>query len=737
VTTPEQPRDVLEHYELPESPIYIVGTFDKGITILSQQVRALNLAWALIESGDVLLDRASGTDPESKDPSRKRIAVVGAGFTGLTVAAGLLKKRVNADITVFERRDTFLPLQHGSDSRWLHPHIYDWPGRGSEAYSAALPVLNWTASRASDVVVQILKEWADVVGQNLKEWADFDGTAEEARPVETRSKPPKIQVFCNTRHMQISKNGNPSTVTVEWIGEPRNPANPAVPADKLPSPVGDSDPFHIVVLAVGFGLESGTRTSYWRNETLAQPHLGQARSTYIVSGAGDGAMIDLCRLRISHFRQDRILAELFSDDPDLLRRLRDLPRSDRTGYDELDSVWEDTSLVEPTPGVLDQLRKRLRQDTTVLLRVLNPNFSKLFVDKRVSFQNRLLAYLLFRCGAFTLVTAADDAALERVAKEHGVTPDRIIIRHGTDKKAVLTEALADCLHGQVKYCFENQDHHLQTDVPHWMGGYFDMPGIRQYPQGAPYQARDDMKRYWRKEYLPSPTEAIATAFCSAVAGFVANTTQPGSRLRVTLHRRLVSSDENVLQQCCAYQGQNHKGGQAGRTFPRGNGTVGAAFLLGEIIHSKPDATPEELKHDMKEMNLSEAAQSMSEQVASVAAIPLIADAANPSAQDPRVVAVLYLDIHDQNAFAEEKMMPQLVCMCQKFLDSLPTVTKTTGGRIANTEFWQRDTPPADNPPADITESWQALRQSNIPAPRTHGLRHLNFDFSDFIPVDQT
>jgi hypothetical protein len=53
-----------------------------------------------------------------------------------------------------------MPLQQGSDSRWLHPHIYDWPREGSESGVAMLPVLNWTAARASDVVVQVLTEWA-------------------------------------------------------------------------------------------------------------------------------------------------------------------------------------------------------------------------------------------------------------------------------------------------------------------------------------------------------------------------------------------------------------------------------------------------------------------------------------------------------------------------------------------------------------------------------------------------
>jgi NAD(P)-binding Rossmann-like domain len=127
------------------------GTFDKGITVLNQHVRALNLAWALVDSGTVLLDQGSDAVGCSPDPSRKRISVAGAGFAGLTVAAGLQKKRANAEINIFEHRDRVPPLQHGSDSRWLTHHIYDWSSSGSEIYSAALPVLNWTAYRTAAV----------------------------------------------------------------------------------------------------------------------------------------------------------------------------------------------------------------------------------------------------------------------------------------------------------------------------------------------------------------------------------------------------------------------------------------------------------------------------------------------------------------------------------------------------------------------------------------------------------
>jgi hypothetical protein len=130
----------------------VIGTFAVGITVLSQQIRALNLAWSLVETGRV--------STNVKPPAE--IAIVGAGFAGLTFAAALLKKEVRCKISLFEEHDTLLPLQQGSDTRWLHPHIYDWPDKGSEADVANLPLLNWTAARASDVVVQILQGWSHI-----------------------------------------------------------------------------------------------------------------------------------------------------------------------------------------------------------------------------------------------------------------------------------------------------------------------------------------------------------------------------------------------------------------------------------------------------------------------------------------------------------------------------------------------------------------------------------------------
>ncbi|MEF3132215.1 FAD-dependent oxidoreductase [Rhizobium sp. 268] len=179
------PSDIESSYKIPDQPLYLVGTFDNGVTVLSQQIRALNLVYALVEGGVIPSTHAGATPPKD---FQKKIAIVGGGFTGLSVAAGLVSKGVEAEITLFEQRDTLLPLQQGSDTRWLHPHIYNWPAEGSEISAANLPLLNWTAARASDVVVQVLGQWRSLV----------DGPSGK-----------RIKLYCNTRHLQIHESKDP------------------------------------------------------------------------------------------------------------------------------------------------------------------------------------------------------------------------------------------------------------------------------------------------------------------------------------------------------------------------------------------------------------------------------------------------------------------------------------------------------------------------------------------------
>jgi NADPH-dependent 2,4-dienoyl-CoA reductase/sulfur reductase-like enzyme len=228
-----EPSEILQKSRVGGWSLFLLGTFDIGVTVWSQQVRALNLAYALVETGTVGCSVDGG--------ERKSIAIVGGGFAGLTVAAGLLKKQVNADITIFEQCDALMPLQQGSDSRWLHPHIYDWPEQRSQSGVAMLPVLNWTAARASDVVVQVLTQW------------------NKLGPKEN------VSLYCNARHLEVFEDRD--GLSIEWTGELRE-FDGSSRSEQDHATTGRAQKFDIIILATGFGIERGEQQSYWRNELV-------------------------------------------------------------------------------------------------------------------------------------------------------------------------------------------------------------------------------------------------------------------------------------------------------------------------------------------------------------------------------------------------------------------------------------------------------------------------------------
>src|SRR5947207_575369 len=100
------PRDLLLQMGSQSCPnVYLLGFFERRVTLLSQQVRALNLLYSL--RTESLLSPSSS------------VAVVGGGASGLTVAAGAAA--LGCKVSLFERRDRLIPLFENSD-RPLHPH---------------------------------------------------------------------------------------------------------------------------------------------------------------------------------------------------------------------------------------------------------------------------------------------------------------------------------------------------------------------------------------------------------------------------------------------------------------------------------------------------------------------------------------------------------------------------------------------------------------------------------------
>jgi glycine/D-amino acid oxidase-like deaminating enzyme len=115
----------------------VLGCYDSRITFYSQQARALELVYALY-------------DQQNLTPNA-RIAVVGGGAGGVTLAAALVLTDPNLTVVLFERADDLLPLQRGSTRRRIDPHIYDWPRDDAEHEAAELPLLDWRADAANQV----------------------------------------------------------------------------------------------------------------------------------------------------------------------------------------------------------------------------------------------------------------------------------------------------------------------------------------------------------------------------------------------------------------------------------------------------------------------------------------------------------------------------------------------------------------------------------------------------------
>ena len=713
--TAPSPHDVLSTYGATDGRLFTVGTYDVGITVHSQQVRALNLAWSLVETrtlvteADVEGESGSSKPERAKEP--QRVAIIGGGFAGLTLAAALIKKGFSGQISLFERRDALLPLQQGSDARWLHPRIYDWPAKGSELISAALPLLNWTAGRASDVVVQVLKEWQQIVD----------------------SVPGKIDIFCNAHHLQIHGGEHGKPLRLEWVADKQGARSPERERLTNSVPVGASGDFDFVILSVGFGLEKERALSYWRNETLAQPNLGKGRVSYIVSGQGDGAFIDLLRLRIGMFRQDRILADVFSADPSLVAALEAIreqaSKAESEGskdhfdlYDELEDL--DKAFVRE---VIARLKQRLRRDTQVIFHVKSKRFRDLF-DVRsahISFQNRLLVFFLYKCGGFI----PSSAEIETLQDEYGVTDERVIRRHGTLREELFSSMLDPLLIDRInRERKASPTEFRQVSAPTWSGGYFSFKGVSADAARAP-QA---VKKTWRKEYLPSATQLLASAFCASVAAYLSSGPQPLRNLRVTLHRAVVIGNDVVLQQCCDYVGSastDRKLETARRVFPAQNGTIGMAHSSGRIIVSDPEAGNKALNKAMKRRNLNQASRKMSSNVQSLLAVPMITGPSRDFTLGiPSVSCILFADSYSKDAFGLNvvKVVSQ---MCQRFIDEMHRLSESRLDRMSN--YVSGRLPEISiAEPVVVEEGFCSLDIESTPF--SNGPHSINFEHTDFI-----
>lgn len=308
--------------------------------------------------------------------------------------------------------------------------------------------MNWSEGRASDVARTVLRE--------------FGCYAQAFALTEAR-----LTVYLGLRHFQV----NAANSEISWIG------HKAVRHDEffhLTKPEGRDEKFDIIVLATGFGAETTVpgyrKESYWRNEQLAQPPLDGEQHRYLISGFGDGALVDLCRLTIERFRQDTIVYELFEEDLESVElhfgEALQFAGPDQNVFDFL--VDNDNTRLRMAR---ERLVNRIRKDTRVALHLLGHDkevtrFPYIF-GRHSSFLHRLIAYLLYRCGAFDLDFSELGAAVGR----HNIDPANVLCRYGANTTGHLKSIFVD--HDSVaSRLTEMKELQQQKPTRFWIPGTF-------------------------------------------------------------------------------------------------------------------------------------------------------------------------------------------------------------------------------------------------------------------------
>lgn len=280
--------------------VLAVGFGEPGVTVAEQQRRALNLVEWLQGTGDT-------------------VAVVGGGVAGVTLMAAA--SMAGVECTLFEQADRTLQLFEQNTTRLIHPHFYDWPREGWRRQRNGVPVLDWRAGSGRQVVAQ-LSQGFDAV---CTTYELHDRIRLRARVVGLVARPDSVDI-------EVEDQG--------------------------------SHTFGRVVLCVGFGLEANLdefgSASYWDDRTLGRPRPDGKRTPLLISGCGDGGVIDFLRARIQPDRSaevdgnhavDQVQLAALVDDcfPGMHQLKQRLIELDEQGWALFDRVYADATAHGQSP----------------------------------------------------------------------------------------------------------------------------------------------------------------------------------------------------------------------------------------------------------------------------------------------------------------------------------------------------------------------------------------------------
>ena len=238
------------------------GHSRQNISVAHQQVRCLNLAWALVRAKKVRHGSV--------------VAIVGGGFSGLMLSVALALQR-RCIVYLLEKERRLLHNFRSSPFRYLSPNLNtrDLPTRYDPEWARSwvddMPVFKWKSDMANEVAHQWLRE--------------FQGYAKDL----------PIFVLEDTEVTERSNRSEGGVRLHATLGERQIEIN----AD-------------IAILATGFGEEQNPLKledwSYWRAGSPLQYRPGRTgqRPRVLIAGCGDSGVVELMHHVFNGFRHDLI-----------------------------------------------------------------------------------------------------------------------------------------------------------------------------------------------------------------------------------------------------------------------------------------------------------------------------------------------------------------------------------------------------------------------------------------------
>jgi len=588
MSTPLTDEQYLELFKINEDK-YIIGIFQDGITVYKQQIRTLNIFHALYKTK---------LKPFANDKNYQ-IGIIGAGVAGLTFAAAALEAGFR--VLLYEKTSVYLHMQFGCDIRKIHPNLYEWPDKNYINPYAELPLLDWKHDSASNVVKQIIRGW-----EKIKTAA----TASDLKGVKTFEK----FMSCEKIEVKRALHKGKLKYGVSHKGEE--------------SATNFCD---LLIYATGYGVESGVDSkantpSYWRNDYYAQIDMHKEAPRYIISGVGDGGLIDLFRLKIFDFSYEVILdiienPEGYTDlypklveAKEQIQMMADPPA--RIYYTLFSDIHEDFYRY-----IYEGLKSRdLIRSTKIILNSSKDDFAETLDYKRVSFLHAFLMFVLMHYqskigldyvgGKLTWNAAGKPEIPGFNIKEK----DAIIVRHGTNRLGSLpAELLADEEDCTLKTIEDRQIkfyNHGNVE-PRWSNS--DLLAI----------FNPESKRSY--EYLNPNTTILCTNFVAGLASLIKSYRKDDSDFRLTLFRPLFVKGEYYFQQITSYFGTkpSSDNNSIGQVFKIDRGNIGLSFKTGKatLIVNDDEVAFKDL---IDKLNLSEDFDSIDKNK-SFFTLPILAD----------------------------------------------------------------------------------------------------------------